>query len=696
MFTEYSLWWLMPIILISLTGSTILYFYTKKKTYTKRQSIILFSLRSLAFFLTFFLFIAPTIKHKKDIVQKPIVVIAQDNSSSLLMTKDSNFYKGEYLKKIENLAKALDEDYEVKFIKFGSGAKEINNDDIKKINYKDYATDISDALLRIQDKYSNLNLSSIILCTDGIINKGNNPLNLIDDLQIPVFTVAMGDTTIKKDLAISEVRYNRMAYLKNKFPLEIVAIAQKAKGSSSIVRVKKDGKTLFEEHFLIDNDNFSKSFSTTLTAEKVGLQRYTIELQTIENEQTTANNIRDIFVEVLDGRQKILLVGNSPHPDMSAIKQSIETNENYEVKTILFNDFPASLKDYNIAILHQIPASNPQQLKAIERLKEANIPILYVIGSQTNISYFNSLSTGIVINNSKVNPNSATAFANTNFTLFSISKETETILNQFPPLLSPFGTYNLSPVTQSLVNQKIGTVQTNYPLIAFTNNPNQRSGAIVGEGFWRWRLQNYLINKTHNQTDEIIHKSIQYLASKLDKSRFRIICDNVFAENQPIIMDAELYNDSYELVNEPDVKIVITNPDGKKFPFTFSKTINAYHLYVGTFPSGKYDYTATTIYGGKTFVVNGVFHISTQNLEAINIVADHNLLFNISEKTSAQMLYPNQIDKLQNLLKKRKDIKPLIHQTITNDKLIDLWWYLALIILIFASEWFLRKYWGKI
>lgn len=696
MFTEYSLWWLIPIILISLIGSTMLYFYTKKKTYTKTQSIILFSLRFIAFLFALFLFISPTIKHKKDIVQKPIVVIAQDNSSSLLMTKDSNFYKGEYLKKIKDLTKSLEEDYNVKVISFGSKSKEINNDDIQKINYNDYATDISDALLRIQDKYSNLNLSSIILCTDGIINKGNNPLNLTENLQIPIFTVAMGDTTIKKDLAISDVRYNRIAYLKNQFPLEIIAIAQKAKGSSSVVRVKKDGKTLFEGHFSIDNDNFTKSFSTILTADKVGLQRYTIELQTIQNEQTTANNIRDIFVEVLDGRQKILLVGNSPHPDMSAIKQSIETNENYEVKTILFNEFPASLKEYNIAILHQIPASNPQHLKAIERLKEANIPILYVIGSQTNISYFNSLSTGIIISNNRSSQNSAAAFANTNFTLFSISKETEAILNQFPPLLSPFGTYNLSPVTQSLVNQRIGTVQTNYPLIAFTNNSNQRAGAIVGEGFWRWRLQNYLINKTHNQTDEIIHKSIQYLASKVDKSRFRIICDNVFAENQPIMMDAELYNDSYELVNEPDVKIVITNPEGKKFPFTFSKTINAYHLYVGTFPSGKYSYTATTEYGGKTFVVNGIFHISTQNLEAINVVANHNLLFNISEQTSAQMLYPNQINKLQDLLKKRSDIKPLIHQTITNHKLIDLWWYLALIILIFASEWFLRKYWGKI
>lgn len=696
MFTEYSLWWIIPILLISFLGSALLYYYPNRKTYTKKQNIVLFSLRLLVLFLILFLLISPTLKNKKNIVQKPVVVIAQDNSSSLLMTKDSIFYKGEYLKKIEELTKSLEDDYEVKFLKFGSDCKEINKEDIKNVRYNDYSTDITSTLLGIQDKYSNLNLSSIILCSDGIVNKGNNPLNFAQEINVPIFTVAMGDTTIKKDLSISEVRCNSIAYLKNQFPIEINCLAQKAKGSNSVVKIIKDGKILYEEKFSIDNDNFSKNFTTILIADKVGLQHYTISVQSIGNEQTLANNVRDIFIDVLDGRQKILLVGNSPNADMSAIKQSIENNENYEVKSILFNEFPTDLKGYNIAILHQIPASNPQHLKAIEKLKQANIPIFYVIGSQTNISYFNSLSTGIIINTNRQSQNSATALINSNFSLFSISKETENIIPQFPPLQVPFGTYNLSPVTQSLFNQKIGSVSTNYPLIAFSNNPVQRCGVIVGEGFWRWRLQNYLINQTHNQTDEIINKSIQYLASKVDKSRFRVICDNVFAENQPIIMDAELYNDSYELVNEPDVKIIITNQDGKKYPFTFSKTINAYHLYLGSFPSGKYNYTATTIYGGKTFTVNGTFHISTQNLEAINLVADHNLLFNISEQTSGKMLYPNQIDNLKELLNKRKDIKPLIHETITNNKLIDLWWYLSLIILIFATEWFLRKYWGKI
>ena len=133
--------------------------------------------------------------------------------------------------------------------------KEINNDDIKSIKWDDYSTDITNVFEKIEEKYINLNLSSIVLMTDGIHNQGKNPLNNIENLQVPIFTVAMGDTTIKRNLSIGSVRNNRFAYLNNKFPIEITALAKKAKGTKSILKVSKDGRSLFEERFDVDNDN---------------------------------------------------------------------------------------------------------------------------------------------------------------------------------------------------------------------------------------------------------------------------------------------------------------------------------------------------------------------------------------------------------------------------------------------------------
>jgi len=696
MFIEYSLWFLIPIVLIAILGSYFLYFFPKRKFFTKTQIYFLSSIRFLALLFSLLLIVSPVFKQKKTTIKKPLIVLAQDNSSSILMTKYASFYKNEYLEKLGKLTESLEQEFEVKTVLFGNEVREINNNDTKSILWNDYATDISNLIEKVEEKYINLNLSSIVLISDGIINQGNNPLNLINNIQVPIFTVAMGDTVIKKKLSIGDVRNNRFAYLNNKFPIEITALAKKAKGSRSILKIAKDGLTLFEERFDVDNDNFYKNFQTSFLANKVGLQKYRISLESMENGKSVIKDIKDIFVEVLDGRQKVLLVGNSPHPDMSAFKQSIEENENYEVKSFLFNDLPASFSEYNIAILDQIPSSNPQHLKLIKKLRDENIPILFIIGSQTNIPYLNSLEIGLNITGNKSTLNSTTATFNPDFTLFSISKETESLLNRFPPLQTPFGKYQISPLTQSLAFQNAGIVQTNYPLIAFTNDNLNRNGIIFGEGIWRWRLQNYLINQSHDQTNEIIHKSIQYLATKIDKSRFRVVCDKVFAENQPIVLDAELYNESYELVNEPEVNLTIINQDKKKYSYLFSRSSNAYHLNIGVFPAGEYNYIATTNYGGKTLKVEGVFYVSSQNLEQIDLVANHNLLFNISERTSAEMIYPNDIEKLKELIEKRDDIKPIANQTIINKRLIDQWWYLILIISLFASEWFLRKFWGKV
>lgn len=697
MLTHYSLWWIIPILMLSFGASLLLYRYSKgRKSFTPNQRILLFALRFLTFLLCLSLFLMPSIKIKSTETQKPIILIAQDNSSSILQTKDSLAYKTTLLDEIEDLRNDLQNDYNIKLISFGNGAKEIAT--TKKIEHQDKATDLSELLEMVDQTYSNHNLSALIISTDGIVNKGKSPLNMLQNLSFPIFTIALGDTTIKKDIAITEVRYNRIAYLNNDFPLEIVVNSQKAKGSNSILRVRKEGVMLYEEKFLIDNDAFSKQFNTILRADKTGIQHYRISVESIENEQSTANNTRDIYVEVLDGRQKVLLVANSPSPDISALKQAIENNENYQVESYLFNklDKKTPLKDYNIAILHQIPSTNPEHMRLIEELQKEDIPILYIIGQQTDMPYFNTVQRGLQITQTKSSLNQVTPIHNPNFTLFTLTKPTQDLLNQFPPLQSPFGRYNLSPNLHSLMFQKAGAISTDYPLISFLNTPSERVGIIVGEGFWRWRMQNFLINETHSEADEIIHKSIQYLASKVNKSRFRVICNNVFAENEAVLMDAELYNESYELVNESDVNLTITDSQNKKYPFTFSKTINSHHLNAGIFPSGKYTYNATTHYGGTTFTANGIFYISTQNLESVNLVADHNLLFNLSNLTDGTMIYPSQIADLKSIIKARKDIKPLISETITNKNLIDQWWYLGLIILIFGAEWFLRKYWGRI
>jgi hypothetical protein len=44
-------------------------------------------------------------------------------------------------------------------------------------------------------------------------------------------------------------------------------------------------------------------------------------------EFTAQNNSRDAYIEVIDGKEKILLLAAAPHPDIKAIKSALEKNE---------------------------------------------------------------------------------------------------------------------------------------------------------------------------------------------------------------------------------------------------------------------------------------------------------------------------------------------------------------------------------
>ncbi|MDO5760563.1 MAG: hypothetical protein Q4Q06_06015, partial [Bacteroidota bacterium] len=256
MFLEYSLWFLPLIILVAFALACwqygIVLFKNKSSLYTKRQRNILFFLRFASIFLILFLFLSPIkrIKHKS--IEKPTIVVAQDVSSSInkALSKTSN----EYFKSLEELCKELKDNYNIIPLQFGNKVRSI--DFKEKILCKDYATDFSDLYNHIAENYDGENLSSIILASDGISTQGESLLNTEEYFSCPVYTIALGDTTQKKDIQINNVRYNKICFLDNEFPLEISIKANKCKGEQAVLSINYNNKTSVIKQFYIDSEDF--------------------------------------------------------------------------------------------------------------------------------------------------------------------------------------------------------------------------------------------------------------------------------------------------------------------------------------------------------------------------------------------------------------------------------------------------------
>ncbi len=699
--TELPFWF---VIFCLMAGAGYAFFlYYREKRFSDipvllQRTMAIF--RFLSVSLIAFLLLNPLLKTVFRETEKPVIVIAQDNSESIVIGKDSSFYRTEYKKKLAKLAESLSGKYELRYYTFGDQVKELSSvndpatdksdNESNRIDFQEKETDMSSFFDEMETRYSNRNLGAVIFASDGLYNKGLNPVFSSSRLKAPVFTIALGDTSVKKDLILSKVIHNRLAYLGNKFPLEAVIDARACKGATTTLTVSKDESVLFSQNIVINSETFNITIPVQLEAKQTGLQRYHVKLSAVKGELSLINNVQDVFIDVLDGREKVLILTEAPHPDVAAIKQAIESNQNYEVEVSTLKDFDKKIAAYNLIILNQVPALSTTS-KIINDAVNSDIPLVFIVGSQTNLRNFNALQTGLQINSIGQRFSDPQPVADEHFPLFTLSEAARAYISRLVPLQSPFGSYKISSSCTPLLYQEIGVVRTKDPLMLFNQLGERKIAVIAGEGIWRWRLQDFADHGNHDIFNELMDKTVQYLSVKQDKSRFRIVCKTNFKENQSLEMEAEVYNESYELINEPEVNIEIENSKGRKYPFTFNKTSNAYRLNAGMFPPGDYKYRAKTKVGEKAMVQNGEFSVSPILIEASNTTADHQLLYNLAHKHNGEMIYPAQMDQLADKIMQREDIKPIIYNPKKLTDLVELKWIFFVLLLLLCAEWFMRK-----
>lgn len=682
--TDYPIWMILLCFLLGGIYAGVLYYKESKLDAIAKwlkNSLLVF--RFLAVSIIAFLLLSPFIKTIFNKTEKPIIIFAQDNSNSLLIHQDSAFYATNYLKELNALKEKLEKDYEVKFFTFGEKVKEEGT-----IDFAEKTTNIAELFEAVETKFYNRNIGALILSSDGVYNEGFNPVYSAENTNYPIYTIALGDTTIQSDIVLKEAIANKITFLNNKFPIEILGLAQSCKGEKTTLSVTYKNKVVFNKTYDITKNNQLIEETIILEAKEKGVQHYTISFSALANEVSTKNNSKDVYIDVLDGRQHILLLAHAPHPDLKALKTSIETNENYEVSTTYFDDFDGNFEPYNLVVLHQFPTYSPVWLK---KISEKNLSVLYILGNQSNTNAFNQFQTHIKVLQSNQRSNTTTPALTENFPLFNLSEATLKQVPNFPPIESIFGTYLPQEKAYVLFNQKIGNVATEQPLMVFFQEGKNKTAFISGEGLWRWRLNEFAKNNNHQAFDEIINKTVQFLSVKDNKDKFRVIVDNQFNENQEIIFNAELYNNSYELVNTPEVKLELKNEAGVDYQFVFNKSGNAYVLNAGILPIGSYSYLASTTFSGEQYVVKGQLQINPLLVELNNTVANHQLLQNVANKYNGKMVLPLEMNELEQLIKENTAISSVIYEETDIKEIIHIKWIFFLILALISTEWFIRK-----
>lgn len=648
-----------------------------KQSFSNPLLYSLFGFRFVSVTLIALLLMGFFIKRVVNQTEKPLILVAMDNSASVVSGKDSARVRSSLVSDLDALTKSLSEKYSVQPLLFGH---EVTNN--SKPDFSGKETDLSQLLRETDNNFSNRNIGAMVIFSDGIINRGANPLPSIEKLKYPVYTVALGDTTVRKDLFIRKINNNQVVYLGNKFPVEVVIQGLKLKGKASTVSIFHGGAKKAEQVVNISNDNFTQTLNFVLEADKPGPQKYTVELHAAEGETNLQNNSQSFLVDVIDTREKVLILAQAPHPDVAALKESIESNPAYEVDAAVASDFNKPLKPYSLVIFHNMLLSANRFMNELNTNGQSFLLVHPQLGDNLP---------GVKMATSYNKLNETEAVLNKNFTLFSLSDELKKFINDVPAVNSFFANYNVSAGVNSLLFQKIGVVETENPLLAFSNNSGQKSALFFGDGLWRWRLRDYAEHDNHHLFDELIGKTVQYLSVKADKSFFRLFTKKIINENESVEFNAEVYNKSYQLITDPEVNILMTDEAGKQYNYTMSKNNVSYFLDAGLFPPGEYKYKASVKADGELYTQSGLITIKAIVAEKTNTVADHTLLFQMSKASGGKLFYPAQLKELEQALLNNELIKPVTYSQKQLSDLIDLKWIFFLILALLSVEWFLRK-----
>ena len=663
--------------IIALLLALFQYVYQSKQTKT---NIVLAGLRFVTIFSILLLLVNPKLESETFYNEKPNLVIAIDDSNSIQFLNQSENVQ-QIIQSLKTNTK-LNEKFNIDFYKFSDA---LTRNDSLEFNTKH--TNISKALKDLDAIYRTT-VAPTVLITDGNQTFGNDYQYMAKRYKQPIYPIVLGDTTQHADLKIAQLNVNKYAFYKNKFPIEVILVYNGEEPIVSEFKISAGNATLYSEKITFSKTNNSKFIQTTLTANQIGVFTYQAAIQPVANEKNTANNKKNFAIEVIDEKTNIAIISNLLHPDLGALKKSIETNEQRTVSILKPNDFLSKADEFQLAILYQ---PNVQFKAVFDKLNTANLNRFVISGTQTNWQFLNSVSANY--QHDKVfQTENYLPVLNTNYSEFIMP---DVAFKSYPPLRGSFGNINMKVPFQTLLYKQIGSIATNKSLLVSFESQTRREAILLGENIWKWRAQSYLNHSDFKNFDDFIGKIVQYLASKKRRERLSLSYESFYDGNTSVILQAQYFNKNYEFDNRETLMMTVVNEESKE-----SKTIplvlknNNYEVDLSSLPASEYKFTVTA--NPSNISKSGTFTILDYNIEQQFTNADITKLQQVGNSTGGGIFFQDQLATLnQNLLTDNR-YATIERSTKKTVSLIDWKYLLGLVILALSAEWFYRKYKGLI
>ena len=697
------------LFLILLAGySFYVYRYTVPQIAPAKKIFLTF-LRALALILLLFVFFEPVLTLARKMTLNPVNLVFVDNSRSIQINDGMNRESTE--KNFINDLNKSDLKKNSEIFTFGSKVSNLKYDSLQQLNFSEGSTNFANIFNSING--NGKNIASVVIVSDGVITEGSDPTYSAAKLGIPVFTIGIGDTTARNDIWVKNVLANDLIYAGT--PTSIVATISNTgfADKNATVTLYENGTRSSQQNIILSSDGV-QNVNFTYTPKTSGEKKLTVTVSNTKGEFTFANNKKIVYVNVLSSKVKVLILAGSPSSDLSFIKNTLKSDSNLAVNSytqisadhFIEKNFTTKIIDStNIFFLVDFPAKNtPQDLyqKVITEIAQNDKPFFIVLSNGIDFQRLKALQSelGFTFNNInsdylEIQPNVSAGEEN-NPLLQNNSDNILDAWNNLPPVYQPNVDFKAKPESEILSQIKINNSPINKPLILTRILGNKRSISVLAKDIWRWKLGTAM--KNLDLFDSFVLSGVKWLNAKGKNKQVTIrTTKKVYSLGENVEFTGQVYDQTFNPVSNADVT-VNCNGGGGSYQIHLNSLGNG--LYDGslqTNQAGDYKYTGNASLKGTLIGSDyGSFNLGEVDIEMLNPRMDYDFLNLLANQSNGRFYYNSNYKSLFETLRN-------LDNASSKDKIetseIYLWsntWLLIVAIILFGTEWFLRKRWGLI
>ena len=719
--TNFSAW----ILIVFISSGFLIYWFSRHLFNWLSPSIAagIIGLRILiAAFLSLIL-IEPVLQFLTTRAERPNLAVLIDTSASMGVNESSGNRHEKLTAILSNQSfTSIQNTHTIQSYSFSEEIKPILDFGTDSLKTEGTSTNIGKVLTFLKTENTGNSFDAAILISDGNSTLGRDPLRVAQDLEIPIYTIGIGDTTAARGISITHLNTNYFAYVNSKVPVEIGVAGHGFNKMSFPVTIKENDRVLQTAQISFDGSGREETVVMNIIPETPGVHHYVVEIPSLDGEAILQDNQFSFAIKALKSNLRILYIEGAPRSEMGFIKRALEKDANLETTSLIFRPdgttFPSLMPSsrmewfsYDLIVLGSIKYDRIRPwVPSIKAFVEERGGGLIALGGQHSFEMGGYTGTPI-----------------SNMMPFQISKTTKgMIAGEINLILSPDGRthpitkLDADPVrseeiwkelpTLSMMNH-VGPPKPGATILA--TNQNSKDGipiilyhrygqgkvlAIAALGLWQWDLMTSKNNTTNIAYERFWNNAARWMAVRENSRKIRVETNKThYFSGETVLFEGQIYDDAYRPIDQADLSVIVrpkTNGPSDFLQLELTSTEMGYGRYRGqlkSLPTGEYRFVSEAklkeISLGSD---NGIFTVGTSSREFKNNHMNKEFLTRLANMTGGQFFLPVEINQLERKLPLEKNI---VQETRTLS-----WWNhpatLILLIILLTTEWVIRRYLG--